>query len=571
MGRVTPRIARRAPPIRLPWIFPRRAASPLRLLAGCCVAFACSIGGADAQEPAAEQKIPSFAELEAAGAVIGEIRINNLNIFDLEDPKENGVLYRAANFLHIQTRAEVIRRQLLFKPGERVSVRLIDETERLMRSSRILYDVSIVPVAYHDGVVDIDVKTRDTWTLQPGVSASRQGGTNRRGATLRDTNALGTGVLVGVERSYDADRTTTQYQVTQPRAFGGWTTVDFSFAQLSDGESRALSVVRPFYALDTRWAAGFSGGNDSRIDSLYSNGIKVAQFRHRQDNAEAFGGWSEGLVDGWAQRYSLGVTYRKNTYGIEPDLPAPDQLPSNNTIAAPFFRYEVVQDAYEKVKNRDLIERPEYFAMGFQSSVQLGRAWTGFGSTQNLWLYSASVSDGFRFPSDRTVLTSVSIDGQSGYGPLDRQVLGGSVRFYGRPDSRTLLFASVAADALKDPTQSSQLLLGGDTGLRGYPRNYQSGDRRALLNVEERVYTDWYPFRLFRVGGAVFYDFGRAWGGPNGNTANTGWLSDVGFGLRILSARSAFGNVLHIDFAIPLNHDPNIRSVQFIVTTKVTL
>src|SRR5712692_824938 len=574
MGRVTPRIARRAPPIRLPWIFPRRAASPLRLLAGCCVAFACSLGSAHAQEPAAEQKIPSFAELEAAGAVIGEIRIDNRNIFDLEDPKENGVLYRAANFLHIRTRAEVVRSQLLFKSGERVSVRLIEETERLMRSTRILYDISIAPVAYHDGVVDIEVKTRDTWTLQPGVSASRQGGTNKRGATLRDTNVLGTGVLAGVERSFDADRTTTQYRITQPRAFGGWTTIDYAYAQLSDGENRTLSVVRPFYALDTRWAGGFSRANDNRIDSLYSDGIKVAQFRHRQESAEGSGGWSEGLVDGWAQRYSLGITYHKDTYNVEPDLTAPGQLPSDQTLYAPFFRHEIVQDGYEKVKNRDLIERPEYFAMGFQSRVQLGRAWTGLGSTQDLWLYSASASDGFRFPSDRTVLTSVSIDGQSGYRPLDRQVLSGSIRFYGRPDSRTLLFASLSGDALKDPTLSSQLLLGGDTGLRGYPRNYQSGERRALLNVEDRVYTDWYPFRLFRVGGAVFYDFGRAWGGLggiNGNTANTGWLSDVGFGLRILSARSAFGNVLHIDFAIPLNHDPNIRSVQFLVTTKVTL
>jgi hypothetical protein len=262
----------------------------------------------DAQEPAAQQKTPSFAELEAAGAVIGEIRIDNRNIFNLEDPKENGVLYRAANFLHIRTRASVIRRQLLFKAGERVSVRVIEETERLMRSSRILYDVSIAPVAYHDGVVDIEVKTHDTWTLQPGVSASRQGGTNRRRVTLKDTNVLGTGVLVGVERSFDADRTTTEYRVTQPRAFGGWTTIDYAYAQLSDGENRALSVVRPFYALDTRWAAGFSAANDNRIDPFYANGTKVAQFRHRQDKGEAFGGLSEGLVDGWAQRYSMGVT-----------------------------------------------------------------------------------------------------------------------------------------------------------------------------------------------------------------------------------------------------------------------
>ena len=91
-----------------------------------------------------------------------------------------------------------------------------------------------------------------------------------------------------------------------------------------------------------------------------------------------------------------------------------------------------------------------------------------------------------------------------------------------------------------------------------------------VFNVEDRVYTDWYPFQLFRVGGAVFYDFGRAWGGPTANTENTGWLSDVGVGLRILSARSAFGNVLHLDLAFPLNRDPNIRRVQFLVQTQAT-
>src|SRR5882672_9511536 len=127
-----------------------------RLLAGCCAAIACSLGPASAQEPATEPplpaesspfstvKIPSFAELEAAGAVIGEVRIDNGNIFDLSNEKENGILYRAANAIHIRTRAAVVRRQLLFKPGERVSVRLVEETERLMRSNRIFYDVSIV-------------------------------------------------------------------------------------------------------------------------------------------------------------------------------------------------------------------------------------------------------------------------------------------------------------------------------------------------------------------------------------------------------------------------------------------
>ena len=330
-----------------------------RLLAGCCAAIAWSLGPAAAQEPA-EGKTPSFAELEAAGAVIGEVRIDNRNIFDLADEKENGILYRAANALHIQTRAAVVRSQLLFKPGERVSVHLIEETERLMRSNRIFYDVSMVPVAYRNGVVDLEVKTRDTWTLEPGVSASRAGGVNNTGWSVRDTNAFGTGVLIGANHFIDADRNGTQYQVSMPHALDGWTAIDYSHSALSDGQSNAMSIARPFYALDTRWAAGFSTSTDTRIDSLFGNGEKVAQFRHRQEKAETFGGRSEGLVDGWTHRYSVGFSYQKDTYTVEPDLPPPMpplQIPVDQTLAAPYFRYELVHDNYDKVKNRDLIEQ----------------------------------------------------------------------------------------------------------------------------------------------------------------------------------------------------------------------
>src|SRR4029077_4021561 len=178
--------------------------------------------------------------------------------------------------------------------------------------------------------------------------------------------------------------------------------------------------------------------------------------------------------------------------------------------------------------------------------------------------------DGYRTPKGGILLGSVSSVGQTGHGPLDQHASSASVRFYSRTDSRTLTFFSLAGDVLRDATSSTQLVLGGDTGLRGYPRNYQSGDQRVVSNAERRVYTDWNPFLLCRVGGAVFYDFGRAWGGPNSNTENTGWLSDVGFGLRILSARAAVGNVLPIDLAFPLNHDPNIKSAQYLVQTRAT-
>ena len=53
------------------------------------------IVSAAAQQPPA-QGLPTFAELEAAGAVIGEVRVRTADVFDLEDPKESSTLYRWA-------------------------------------------------------------------------------------------------------------------------------------------------------------------------------------------------------------------------------------------------------------------------------------------------------------------------------------------------------------------------------------------------------------------------------------------------------------------------------------------
>ncbi len=108
----------------------------------------------------------------------------------------------------------------------------------------------------------------------------------------------------------------------------------------------------------------------------------------------------------------------------------------------------------------------------------------------------------------------------------------------------------------------------GDNGLRGYPLRYQAGAGRWLSTAEQRVFTNWFPFQLFNVGGAVFYDMGQTWGRDPLATRSQGLLKDVGFGLRLGNSRSALGKLLHIDVAFPLDGDSSIKNVQFVVETK---
>ena len=545
---------------------------PGRLLAAIFLALAWTVHTAVAQETAEDRGLPSFAELESAGAVIGEIRIDNQNIFDLDDKREDNLLFRFANWMHIRTRPEVIRRQLLFASGERLSVRLIDETERLLRSNVYLYEVRIRPVAWHDGIVDVEVTTRDTWSLAPSASLSRAGGTNSGGLGLRDYNVLGSGMRISfaskanVGNSGGVSHTGTDFQQSYPNAFGERVAVGYTRAKFSGGNSQGFVLSRPFYALDARWAAGLSALQDNRLVSTANSDGTVGQYRRRQDKDEAFGGWSKGLVDGWVQRYSLGLTYERDRYSVDDGAVPPERLPADRTLVAPFVRYEVVQDNFRKVRNVDQIGRPEYFTLGFFSSLQLGRALPALGSTEYASLYSGTFGKGFRMPGDGTLLTSASFSGEYANGHGDQQLVGGSARYYFRQESGSIFYSALTADHARYSDGTLPLTLGGDTGLRGYPGSYQSGTQRVLFTAEQRFYTDWYPFRLFRFGAAVFYDHGRAWTEPPAGDSR--WLSDVGFGLRIQSARAATGTTLHVDFAFPVDRVAGIRSYQFSFMSK---
>jgi hypothetical protein len=75
--------------------------------------------------------VPSDAVLEAAGAVIGRIELDIRNIFDPNDPRENGGMYRLVDRLHRRSTPGAIRAQLLFKSGDRYDAQKLAETARI--------------------------------------------------------------------------------------------------------------------------------------------------------------------------------------------------------------------------------------------------------------------------------------------------------------------------------------------------------------------------------------------------------------------------------------------------------
>lgn len=535
----------------------------------CAAALAQVPSRAATDEPASVAvTLPTLAELEGMGAVIGEVRVITQDIFDTDDPAEDKLPFRLANALHIRTRTSVVRDALLFKSGDRVSVRAFDETERALRSTRYLYDVKFAVIAVRDKVADIEVSTRDTWTLDLGGSFGRAGGANSTRVGLKEYNLLGTGTIVSFGRSRNVDRSGTLFTFSNGNILGSRAAFNLSHAVNSDGRGDAVSLVRPFYALDSTWAAGASASREDRLDAVYTAGAISSQYRHDARRAELFGGWSAGLVDGWVRRWTAGVELRQDRYAPEPGIAAPGVLPTDEKLVTPFVGYELIEDRFGREVNRNQIGRPEFFALGLKAKVRLGWASTGLGSTRDTLLYAASLSRGFEPASGQILLASAEVVGRFAQSQVQRQRLGLQAQWLVPHHGRWVFYASAGGDLLTRPAPAESLLLGGEEGLRGYPLRYQSGTRRALLTLEERYFTDLFVWRLFRLGGAAFVDVGRAWGGADINALNRGWLSDVGFGLRIANSRAAFGNVLHIDLAFPLNATPDIKRTQLLVKTK---
>jgi outer membrane protein assembly factor BamA len=530
------------------------------------LAVATAVRAEEAGQGAASDLNPE--RLETEQVVIGEIIIDAEDVFDLSDPKENNFLYRLANRLHIITKDPVIEKQLLFKSGQPYSKRLADESERILRANTYFYDVSITPVNRHNGAVDLVVNTRDVWTLKPGFSYSRSGGEDKKSVNLEELNLFGRGQQLEFLRSSDIDRDTTSFEFRDQHFGRSWTSVKLRLADNSDGHSNLLSVIRPFYALDTRWAAGITAFDDDRSSTLYQLGEKAAEYRHERDFASAFGGWSAGLRDGWVRRYTAGVVADDNRFSevIEGTLPA--AIPTDRNLVYPFFGVGFLEDKFEKSTNRDQISKTEDFLTGTHVSASFGWSNDSWGADRDALLYSMSASLSYGELSRTAWLYSADVSGRYESGEARNSVLRFGARYYRQQTEKRMFFAEISTTIGSKLDLDNPVELGGDTGMRGYPLRYQSGNSKVQVSLEQRFFWDWYPFRLFRVGGAVFADYGRTWGANPLGEPSRGWLADVGFGLRFAPTRTGSRKIVHVDIAFPLHGDESIDSVQILIESK---
>lgn len=505
-----------------------------------------------------------------------EIGFYRQNVF----PDADHLLARVTNRFNIVTRESTLRAALPFVVGDRVTDEELEEAERILRRQRYLYDARVrVERRCEDGVV-LAVIVRDVWTLAPNVGVSRSGGDNRTSVGLTESNVFGLGKAVSISFESDRDRSGVSFAYDDPNVLGTRWITSLAITDNDDGEVLAGRIERPFYALDATWATGVRASSLTQEQPLEFLSEELFEVEADEQAGEVFFGRSRGRVGPWVDRYSLGFAVRDESYLFPADFPG-EQLVERR-FAYPFVRWERIEDRFVTRANVDRVDRTEDLSLGLRAVASVGWSSESFGGEGgDILLYNAALTKRW-YLTDRQLLgVDAALSGRyafdNGAGTEDL-IARSQVDYLWRHASSFSLYARLRGVVTRDLDPESQLTLGGDTDLRGYPSRYQPGDRSYLATLEERFYSDWFPFGLFRVGVAAFVDVGRAWFAdevpawiPPREGDHFGTLANVGIGLRLESVRTRRDRVLHIDLAHPLVDGPGVDSFQLVLSAKRSL
>jgi len=242
-------------------------------------------------------------------------------------------------------------------------------------------------------------------------------------------------------------------------------------------------------------------------------------------------------------------------------------VPTNRELYYPYISFSSLEDNFVTTQNFQSIDRTEDLFLGSEYSLLIGTALDSLGSDRDALIVRANARNSMGSP-DRSLwsfATGMSSRWESGGLRNFRSNLGVSWNF--KQSEKLSFYSSLNLNHTERSDLDQLLTLGGSTGLRGYPTRFRNGRGSGVLTLEQRYFSNWYPFKLVRIGGAVFLDAGQVWGRNVVDERNDDFLTDVGVGLRLVSP-SGGKKVIHIDLAFPLGSNDAIDNVQLVIEAK---
>jgi hypothetical protein len=544
-----------------------------RMILCCCALLSAPVWSLETVEDACSSKEPAAVSagenyLAHEGKTIAAIRFRTQDVFDTSDPRENNGIYRFFNWLHIDTRPRVIESQLLFRAGETVDSDRVAESERLLRTRPYLGNAFVRVDEICGDRVALLVTTRDIWTLDPQVSVGREGGENKHGFGFSEENLFGNGTTLTVGYDKDRDRSSTSVGFYSPHLFNSRLETIIGFADTSDGQQTHLALGLPFFSVQTPWAAGTRNWDVTQDEIIRYRDEDINEFKHAREFHEVSVAWAFDRSRERAHRLGVGMTQERHIFRATQDTVG--AVPVDENLVYPWVEYQYVENQFAVYRNLHLLHQTEDIATGADLTVRLGYGGSSVGNDHDFVRYEAIYSDLLGVGEHHLMQFSAYIDGRhynDGAMPNER-VWGGDLGYHYLMGAKNRWYLQLRYDEGHQLAQHRELTVGGGHDMRGYPTEYQRGDKRYVFRVERRYISDLHLFNLLRLGGVMYIDAGRTWGAGYADATH---LSNVGLGLRLSSSKAKTGKVLHLDLAFPLADKQYVDSFQWVITASSRL
>ncbi|NIR43548.1 MAG: hypothetical protein GWN99_06575 [Gemmatimonadetes bacterium] len=521
---------------------------------------------------------------------IASIRIDRGPVFD--EDVENGMLskvYSAANWLHVETRRSVVERELLFEKGDCLERLRLSESERFLRDLPFIESARIEAHRRRNGDYDVEVKTRDDWSLRLEPRFEVGGGFALTGITLAERNLWGRGrnlELLYLDRKGRDDVGVTYFD---PQFLSSRWNLSVQGIRTAPGWTTSFSLAYPFLGLVGRWA-GFTdllygdrwfrfsvGDPNDPAELVLPLREKEAQVgtavrllgppRGRSTKAGTYGA-------------SLSYVFRDYGLGFYSDTAAAAALGLSDSLAAELGtlvdRRETLRlNLIVGVRGLEYHERVGLTSLRSVEDIAIG-------ATANL-LFGVAL-DSFGFEDGHLLMALDLFGGARVIGGWFSQIraVGEARRDYSARSWRDMLLAvewtnfwqnnrrnvvelSTSYSAGWEMTVPFQLTLGGPWGLSAFSPNRFPGGARFRARIEDRYWAASVG-RLADLGTVAFAELGRIWANDALSGIDSGLRASAGLGIRFATPAGSRASY-RLQAAMPI--EAGVRWDDMIVSFRI--
>ncbi|GGK63151.1 hypothetical protein GCM10011405_09030 [Rufibacter glacialis] len=448
-------------------------------------------------------------------------------------------LERLGNALHMRTKQNLLRNQILFKEGDLLEPLDLSESERLLRQTDYLLDARVLvndSTSTNDSV-DVVIITKDVFSISVSGSAS----TSSTRIGLRDINFMGVGHQIRANQRFGVNEPQTWQFLGSyfiQNISSSFISAELVYQNTHYYKQQSLGFKRDFYTTNTKYAGGASAGwYQTLVPDYYEQGEQVEEPRHFLEHIP---------LDYNIQDFWIGRAFRLKSYDLA------QNNPGQFITAARFMNIKYTQGGGPALQSARLYLAA--FGYSFRRYYK-DQYLFGFGRTEdipagNLLALTAGFEDGAQ--KNRPYLGIKGAFGKynPGFGYLYGGIEYGSYRHrnsweQGVFTSEALYFTPLyrlrnwrwrhflwhrTSLGMRRPDLFA-LDIDQDDGLRGFSSSEVRGYRRFVLNYETNFFT---PLTLlgFRLALIGFADMAWLTSVENRSPLKEKPYTGFGFGLR---------------------------------------